>query len=110
MLRAEQEFEAELEALMEVLERSDLEAEAEMFAPAPGKPIFDVACGPCPTTGDCRALLQDATTEAIRIALNAAALLDAAVKVPPERRDQDSSQTAAIFTQVFCHDPSAFVP
>ncbi len=127
MLRAEQEFEAELEALMEVLERTDLEGEAEMFAPGIRGPIFDLACtgcggardciacpdahcSACPVaSGGCRQMLLDAVVEGIQLARSAADLVAASIRVPTDRRDQDASRTAAIFTQVFCHDPSAYV-
>ena len=39
----ELELEGELEDLMSVLAESELESEAEMFAPAATGPIFDVA-------------------------------------------------------------------
>ncbi len=104
MLDAELELEAELSKVMRILARSDLESEAEMFAPAiptvGGGPIFDIACAgcaagqcvacpdgacaPCPVHGGgCRAVVHQAIIEAIKLARGAADRIDAAISVPP---------------------------
>lgn len=130
MRDSELEFEAELEDLMSLLERSDLETEAEMFSPPPvviHGPLFDLACGgcangqcvPCPDKfcaacpvhgGTCRAVLLDAINEAIQLALGAAAKLESAISVPPGSRNREQKETARLFTAFFCHDPSLFIP
>src|SRR5579859_7253306 len=100
MFEAESELEAELEDLISLLSENDLAAEAEMFGPAPTGPIFDVACtgcangqcvvcpdgncAACPTHGGkCRMVLFQAVVEAIKLARNAAAKIEAAISVPP---------------------------
>lgn len=130
MYEAEFELEAELEDLMAVLAESDLESEAEMFTPAVAVstgPIFDVACtgcangqcvacddgqcAACPVAGGaCRTALRQAVIEAIKLANNSAAKLEAAIKVDPGKRDKDAQETARLFRAFFCHDPSLFIP
>jgi hypothetical protein len=124
----DREFQAELEDLMSILAESNLEAEAEMFAPpAPKGPIFDLTCtgckdgeciacpdgqcAGCPVHGgECRAILQNAIVEGIRLARNAANLVEATLKLAPAKRDEHARRTADIFNFFFCHDPLAFVP
>ena len=127
MYEAESELEAELEDLISLLSENDLAAEAEMFSPAPTGPIFDVACtgcadgqcvacpdgscAACPTHGGrCRTVLFQAVVEAIKLARNAAAKIDAAISVPPASRGKDAQQTARLFRAFFCHDPSVLIP
>jgi len=127
MYEAEFELEAELEDLMAGLAESDLEWEAEQFAPpAVSGPIFDLqctgcapgqcvacqdgSCAACPVAGNrCRTVLREAIMEAITLANNAADKLEAAIKVPPAMRDKDAKETARLFTAFFCHDPSLFI-
>jgi hypothetical protein len=123
---AEFELEAELNRLMTVLERSDLESEAEMFGPAATGPLFDLACAGCaagqcvPCTsglcvacplhgGACRAALRDAILEAIKLANNAANLVDAAVALPSARRGSAEKETTRLYKFFFCHDPATFI-
>jgi hypothetical protein len=124
MFDPELELEAELEELMSILTVSDLEAEAEMFAPAPG-PIFDVACTgcaegqcvpcqggqciACPVHGGaCRAVLFDAVVEAIKLARSAADKVDAAIALGA--RGKEAKETVRLYKFFFCHDPSRFIP
>lgn len=126
----ELELESELSKVMRILEESNLEAEAEMFAPAPSVsrgPIFDVACSgcaagqcvacpdglcaPCPVHGGaCRRIVGDAILEAIKLARAAAAKVSAATAVAPKDRDKDAKETARLFQFFFCHDPSLLIP
>jgi hypothetical protein len=128
MRDVEHELESELEELMSMLAESDLEAEAEIFAPAgPTGPIFDVACTgcaggqcvPCQSGlcvacpvhgGGCRTVLRAAIIEAIKLARKAADKVDAATSVEPGKRGKDAKETARLFTFFFCHDPSLPIP
>ena len=124
------ELEAELEEVMKVLARSDLESEAEMFSPpvptASSGPIFEVACAgcaagqcvacpdgacaPCPVHGGgCRAVVRQAIIEAIKLARGAADRIDAAIGVVRTARGKDAKETARLFRAFFCHDPSDFI-
>jgi len=124
MYHAELELEAELNKLMRVLERSDLESEAEMYTPPATGPIFDVACTgcgggqcvpcqsgqciACPVHGGaCRTVLFDAVVEAIKLARSAADKVDAAMAAPA---DPVSKETTRLYRFFFCHDPLKFIP
>jgi len=126
MYHAEVELEAELAKLMRVLERSDLESEAEMYTPAATGPIFDVACTgcadgqcvPCQSGlciacpvhgGGCRTVLFDAVVEAIKLARSAADKVDAAMAVPEATRGPKAKEAARLYNFFFCHDPSKFI-
>src|SRR5882724_5108419 len=125
------ELENELREVMRILERSDLESEAEMFMPpvptARRGPIFEVACTGCAVGqcvaclsglcsacaaqgGACRTLVGRAIFEAIRIARAAADKVDAAISVTPTARGPAAKETARLFRFFFCHDPSKVVP
>ncbi len=123
---AEFELEAELNRLMKVLERSDLESEAERYAPAATGPIFDLACTgcaggqcvpcasglcvACPVHGGaCRQALYEAIIEAIKLARSAADKVDAAVAVPAGARGKEAKETARLYKFFFCHDPSFYI-
>jgi hypothetical protein len=125
---AELEFEAELEDLVNTLLDTDLESEAEMFAPAAIRgPIFDVACTGCAAGqctacpdgqcaacpihgGGCRAVVAQAIIEAITLARNAADKIDAAISVARTSRNPAARETARLFRAFFCHDPSDVIP
>jgi len=123
----ELELEGELEDLMSVLAESELESEAEMFAPAATGPIFDVACAGCAAGqctacpdgqcaacpahgGGCRAIIGEAIVEAIKLALGAADKIEAAIRVPQRSRGPEAKETARLFQAFFCHDPSTVIP
>jgi len=114
MSEPEQELEAELDKIMRVLWRSDLEAEAEMFAPASPivsrGPVFDIKCDACSGGPHCDTVLSEAIIQAIQLARRAADKLDAAIGVEPWQRDEESMKTARLFTEIFCHDPSLPIP
>lgn len=123
---AEFELEAELNRLMKVLERSDLDSEAEMYSPAATGPLFDLACTgcaggqcvpcasglcvACPVHGGaCRTVLFDAILEAIKLATSTAAKVDAALALPAAARGPKEKETARLYNFFFCHDPSHFI-
>jgi hypothetical protein len=110
----ETELEDELNKLMEVLSISDLEAEAEMFAPpvhtVSRRPIVDIKCDACSAGAQCGTILRDAVVQAIKMARRAADKLDAAISVEPRQRDEAGRKTAQLFTDIFCHDPSLPIP
>ena len=76
-----------------------------------GAPVFDVVCpnppGCAPVApAGCRAAVRDAVAEAIRLANNAAAKIEAAIAVPPAARGAEAQQTAKFFTFFVGHDPA----
>jgi len=126
MYEAELEFEAELRNLMRVLGRSNLESEAEMYAPAAKGPLFDLACTgcapgqcvPCQSRlcvacpihgGACRTIVFDAVVEGIKLARSAADKVDAAVAVPAKARGKTEKETARLYQFFFCHDPAKYI-
>src|SRR5215472_9293644 len=95
------ELEAELEDLMSLLAESDLEAERETSE-------GDVACTGCPDRG-CFPVLRQAIMEAIKLSRDAAAKLEAAIRVDPSLRGHEAQETASVFQRLFCHDPSLLI-
>src|SRR5215216_90015 len=91
------------------------ELEEQFEAPFPGLPIpgtihrLDCPAG-CPpvTAAECRRVVRQAISEAIKMAENAASRLENAVK--PGARDKEAQETARLFTFFFGHDPSRLVP
>jgi Lysine-specific metallo-endopeptidase len=81
------------------------------FGEPPG-PVFNVVCPACPlgAVAQCRAAVRAAIIEAVRLANNAADKIEAAINVPPDKRDEESRQTARFFVGFFGHDPSRPVP
>jgi hypothetical protein len=80
-----------------------------------GQPVVDVACAPPPgcaplAAAGCPGAVRAAVREAIRLALNAANRVEAAIAVPPASRDPNARQTARLFTFFFGHDPSRPIP
>ena len=127
MRHFEFEFQAELEDLMAALSESNLESEAELFAPAVTGPIFDLACTGCTAgqcavcpdamcaacplqDGRCRDILARAIVEAVELARHAADKIDAAIRVAPRSRGPEEKETARLFRAFFCHDPSLVIP
>ena len=123
---AEVELEAELNALMRALGRSDLESEAELYTPSATGPLFDLACTGCAAGqcvpcqsglcvacpvhgGACRAVVFDALVEAIKLARSTADKVDAAVAMPPDARGKEEKETARLYKFFFCHDPSKYI-
>ena len=76
-----------------------------------GVPVNDVqcpnppGCSPLDPAG-CAAAIREAVPEAIRLANNAAAKLEALVGVPVASRDADARRTAERFAEFFGHDPA----
>ena len=75
-----------------------------------GVPVMDVQCPDPPgcapvAAAGCGAAIREAVWEAIRLANNAAAKLEALVGVPVASRDADGKRTASRFVRYFGHDP-----
>ena len=127
MYESEFELEAELEELMAVLAGSNLESEADMFAPPVPMPLFDVQCMNCEAgecvpcreppcvecpllVRKCRSALTEAILKAIMLVQNAADKIEETIGVRREFRGQRAQETAETFKLTFCHDPLDIVP
>jgi hypothetical protein len=76
------------------------------------EPVFEFEAAQHPncrelTPAQCRIVLQ-ATSEAIKLANNAASKLDATLVFGP--RTKKAQETANLFIRIFCHDPRTAVP
>jgi hypothetical protein len=76
-------------------------------------PVFEVECaGGCPpiAAGDCRTIVRQAIVQAVKLANNAAARIEAATSLAPAARDEEAKETARLYKFFFGHDPTFPVP